>query len=261
VRTFASKDELFRRAKTPSLCGAHSLRGTSLDGKETRFHRLNCRCWDCSYCGPKRAARYKYAIRDAATELRLTRFLTLTLDPKKVTGDPVVYLRECWNKFRVYLRRGYGESPKFIAVLEFQKEKPGNPGLPHLHILTDRFIHQEWIKRTWQKIGGGMHVDIRLVDLHRVANYLSKYLTKDLLLSAPKRTRRVTTSRGICLNKKTEKKHRWVRLRAPINRLYEMYAAHALDLEYDEDEMLRSFVVRQEGALLVVNLSGFGNVS
>jgi hypothetical protein len=36
-------------------------------------------------------------------------------------------------------------------------------------------------------------VDIKLVDVHRVSHYLSKYLTKDLLLSAPSRCRRVTT--------------------------------------------------------------------
>ena len=64
-------------------------------------------------------------------------------------------------------------------------------GTPHLHILIDRFIEQQWIKTTWQQIGGGMHVDIRRVDVHRVSRYVSKYLTKELLTSAPERSRRV----------------------------------------------------------------------
>ncbi len=46
-------------------------------------------------------------------------------------------------------------------------------------------------------MGGGRVVDIRWVDVHRIANYLSKYLTKDLILSAPRGTRRYTTSRDI----------------------------------------------------------------
>ena len=40
-------------------------------------------------------------------------------------------------------------------------------------------------------------VDIRYVDVHRVSRYLSKYLTKELLMSASLRSRRVTTSRGM----------------------------------------------------------------
>jgi hypothetical protein len=48
-------------------------------------------------------------------------------------------------------------------------------------------------------VGGGRIVDIRLVDMHRISRYLSKYLTKELLLSAPKRSRRVTVSRGYAI--------------------------------------------------------------
>jgi hypothetical protein len=94
-------------------------------------------------------------IRTAAEKHNLFRFLTLTLDPKLVTGEPVKYLNRCWADFRIYLRREYGKSIKFIRVLEFQKTTK----MPHFHVLVDRYISQSWVKERWQRCGGGMHVD------------------------------------------------------------------------------------------------------
>jgi hypothetical protein len=72
-----------------------------------------------------------------AEQLKLQRFVTLTLNPEKIEGDSVIYLRETFNKLRTYLRRKYGSAPKYIAVLEFHEN-----GKPHLHVLIDRFIEQ-----------------------------------------------------------------------------------------------------------------------
>ena len=88
-----------------------------------------------------------------------------------------------------------------------------------------------------------MHVDIRSVDLHRVSHYLAKYLTKELLMSAPKRTRRVTTSRGIRLGIKRAKDHKWTRLKVSLGVLLSMLAEVASDLAFS-DEILESFVVK-----------------
>ncbi len=102
-------------------------------------------------------------------------------------------MRQIWNKFREYLRREYGRAPSFIAVLEFTKA-----GLPHLHVLLDRWIDQGWISRTWDRLGGGRICFIKQVKVVHVARYLSKYLSKELLL-APKGSRRLTSSRSIKL--------------------------------------------------------------
>jgi hypothetical protein len=72
-------------------------------------------------------------------------------------------------------------------------------GVPHLHILFDRYIPQKWISSTWDQLGGGRIVFIKQVTVANVSRYLSKYLTKELLLSAPKGTRRITTARSIKL--------------------------------------------------------------
>lgn len=218
-------------------CGRWTVRMIE-QNRRTHFYRVNCKCWNCARCGPRKAARYKHRIREVAEELKLRRFLTLTIDPKKLNNqDPVPYLRDCWSKFRVYLKREFGVAPKYICVLEFQKN-----GNPHLHVLVDRFIDQKWIKETWQSVGGGEHVDIRLVDLHRVSRYLSKYLTKELLLSAPLRSRRVTTSHGIHLNTKKQDSSADL-LRVPIIRLFERYFGSASVTRFDEDgKTLQMFI-------------------
>ena len=177
-----------------SVCGRRSLRG-HLDGR-WHYRRLRCKCWRCECCGPRKAARLRRAIVRVATEKDLRRFLTLTLDPAACRPeDSIRYIRQCWNKFRTALKRQCGTSISFITILELQKS-----GYAHLHVLIDRYIPQGWISTAWQAVGGGRIVFIKQVDIHRVAPYLSKYLTKDLLLAAfRRRQRRYTTSRDITL--------------------------------------------------------------
>jgi hypothetical protein len=152
--------------------------------------------------------RLRKAIEARAKGLGLSRFLTLTLDPAKLPPgiDPVRYLRSCvWAKFRTYLKRKYGRPIVYIAVLEYTEA-----GIPHLHVLVDRFIPQAWISESWEALGGGRVVDIRRVyDMHRVARYLSKYLTKQVILSSPRGVRRWSVSRGIQLFEKVVKEQNW----------------------------------------------------
>ena len=186
-------------------CGSRTLRGRSLEAQAEKAVRLDCKSWDCDFCAPRKAWRYKQAIRDIAERHSLTRFLTLTLDPSKIDGDPVRYLRRVFNKFRVSLLRKFGCSVTYIAILEFHKS-----GIPHLHVLIDRFVLQRWISESWSALGGGHVVDIRFVDVHRISHYLAKYLTKELLMSAPLRSRRVTTSRSIHLLERKPSDTTWV---------------------------------------------------
>jgi hypothetical protein len=217
-------------------CGRFSVKGRAAASPETKFHRVNCKCWSCSYCAPRKAKRIKHAIRATAEKLQLRRFLTLTLDPAKIEGDPVRYLNQTFAKLRVYLQREYQCAPQYIRVLEFQKN-----GNPHFHILIDRYIDLEWIRRAWVAVGGGFMVDIRLVDVHRVSRYLSKYLTKELLMSAPLRSRRVTTSRSIRLFEKQATEHKWELLRVSIYRLRHIYEKSVIAELVDGDGLLESF--------------------
>jgi hypothetical protein len=148
-----------------------SIRG--IDPKTGRqvFRRVNCESWSCSYCGPRKARRARASICTVAAELGLKYFLTLTLDPSKLIADygmdgdaarncAVPHMRLCFNKFREYLRRRFGVAPAYTCVLEFTQR-----GIPHLHILLDRYVDQKWISRTWDSLGGGRIAFIKQVTI------------------------------------------------------------------------------------------------
>lgn len=234
-----SVPETFRALGRGRYCGKWTVAGRFPDGTLV-LHRVNCKCWSCCYCGPRKAKKYRYLIGQIAEREQLTRFLTLTLDPSKIEGDSTRYLRKVFNKFRLYLRRKLGKAPKYIAVLEFHKS-----GIAHLHLLLDQFIPWAWISKSWDALGGGTFVDIRYVDVHRIARYLSKYLTKELLLSAPERSRRITTSRTIKLTVKSAQEQKWALLKASIFLLHSRLWQNANDISLDEDGFLQSFTVLQ----------------
>src|SRR5207244_6628352 len=124
---------------------------------------------------------YRNAIREVAEAHKLSRFLTLTLDPRLMDHeDPVSYINNAFAKWRIYLKRKLGALVVYVRILEFQKN-----GNPHFHILVDRFIPHALIQSTWQAAVGGGVVFIEYVDINRISSYLSKYLTKEILLSPP----------------------------------------------------------------------------
>ena len=107
--------------------------------------------------------------------------------------DSIQHLRACWAKLRVYIGREYKQT-SYISVVELHKS-----GIAHLHVLISRFISQKWIKRCWEAIGAGRIVFIKQVDVHRIGAYLTKYITKELLLMVPWKKKRISTSRNIRL--------------------------------------------------------------
>jgi hypothetical protein len=150
-------------------------------------------------------------IAELAEKHQLRRFVTLTLDPKRIPPGQRSdrYLRNCWRKMRVSLQRKFGESLRFISVLEFQES-----GLAHLHVLVGVYIPQNWLSEAWQAIGGGRIVDIRYVDVHRVVAYLTPYLTggkiQHSLELLHSRARIFSTSRGLSLSQKTKTLGWWL---------------------------------------------------
>lgn len=177
------------------------------------FMRARCKRYSCPRCGPRKLRQARSRIAEIATELGLTRFVTLTLDPKKLTGVQgaergektavsIPYLRKTWAKMRVLLGRRYGKKLKFVAVLELHRS-----GIVHLHVLVGRYIPQPWIKAAWQSVGGGEIVFIEQVDVHRVSAYLSKYLSK--MQALPDGVRRFSHSNGLALWEKQKTPSGW----------------------------------------------------
>lgn len=221
-------------------CGSFTVRGASkTHAGKSRFCRVGCKCWDCSGCGPRKAARYTIRIRQIAERLKLRTLLTLTLDPSKLDGtESTKYINGVFADFRVYLRRRLGFAPAYIRVLEYQKN-----GNAHLHLLLNCNLPQDWVSETWSLLGGGRIVDIRRVDMHRISHYLSKYLTKQMLICAPKRARRVTTSKGIKLLEKQPSDFEWRMLRIPILRLLDVYEPNVIGISQDSDGCLLAFEI------------------
>ncbi|MGA2754980.1 MAG: hypothetical protein ABSE53_14565 [Terracidiphilus sp.] len=253
-RHTSTPDPYARPVGRGKYCGRLSVKGKDPKTNRTVFRRINCGSWSCSYCGPRKAKTARRAIRARAEELALQYFLTLTLDPSKLKDgeNPVRHLRLTFDKLREYLRRHYEETPAFIFVLEFTQR-----GIPHAHVLIDRYIEQKWISKTWDRLGGGRIVFINQVTVRHVARYLSKYLTKELLLSAPKGTRRITSSRSIKLFPKYNSEISWELLRESIWQLLAAYWAASfgkqLDLfrffrmQFDEELFLKSFEFAEDG--------------
>ena len=225
-----------------------------------KYVRLRCKCWACTGCGPRKARQLRAQMLRVIAQTKMDRLLTLTLDARKIASpeasaiflehlesqkskgkacrcvtcsgiqvQSIRHIKACWAKLRTYLKRRIGSAPLYICVLEFQKFT----GLAHLHIVIDHYVDQAWAKKSWSAIGGGEHVDIRQVNSRRVAAYVSKYLSKDLVSGAPVGTRRVTTSRSINLNPKKESDSTWIVLRFPIDR------AHAKLRDVARDEVVR----------------------
>ena len=110
-------------------------------------------------------------------------------------------------------------------------------------MLLGQYIPQKGLKRAWQSIGGGQHVDIRFVDVHRVAAYLSKYLAGDkvehTLRLLPRRARIFTTARSIVLWPKKEKSG-WRLRRADIGELYDA-VENPSNVRFEAVEDLKAF--------------------
>lgn len=196
-----NKRETKIKTQTHFGCGNFSVIGP-LRGQPGRYGYkcLFCQSYRCNRCRNPKLKKVRARIAEIATEHKLQRMATLTLDPKRIPKRERTdrYIRECWRKMRVLLARQYGGSLAFVGVLEFQKN-----GNAHLHVLLGRYIPQAWLSRAWQSIGGGRVADIRYVDVHRVSAYLAVYLAGDkvqhTLDNLAKRARIFTTARSIVL--------------------------------------------------------------
>jgi hypothetical protein len=231
-----------RRARRGRNCGKWTMRG-DVDGK-FKYQRHRCKSWACRRCGRLKLRVVRARIADYAAQHKLQRLVTLTLDPKKLPPGlsqkkKVQYLRQCWRGMRVYLRRKLGRSAAFISVLEFQQN-----GNPHLHVLVDTYLPKDWLLGSWQALGGG-YTDVRFVDLHRVALYLSKYMTKEWLEEFPEGCRRITASHGLVFFSRGTGQASWRLYRQPLSwfrREAELRHAEIESEEYSEVDGARELV-------------------
>lgn len=192
-------------------CGELTLVGPLSESPAFGYKRHLCNAYRCGRCRGRKLRHVRLHVAQVATARKLTRFVTLTLDPARIPAGVAshVYLRECWRKMRVYISRWAGRAVEFIAVVELHRS-----GIAHLHVLVGVYLPQEWLSKAWHAVGGGRIVDVRWVDVHRVAGYLAKYLTKDCLGALPPGTRLFSCSRGIVLWPKKKSLGWWLSWRS-----------------------------------------------
>lgn len=137
---------------------------------------MECNCWKCPFCRVEKVCKLRSNIVEMAERYNLKWMITLTIDPKK--GDNRgynEYTKKVWRKFTRRLRERCMEL-QYIWFLEYHKVK--NP-YPHLHILLNKEISQEWVQARWEKCGGGWNVDVReLNGTEHAAKYVCKYISK-----------------------------------------------------------------------------------
>jgi hypothetical protein len=232
--------EVRPRRSRGRFCGAWTMVGP-FDGKYN-YVRSRCKSYRCELCGPRKIRHVRKSIVRHAIENRLQRFLTLTLDPKKFPVGvnligKISYLKNCWRKMREYIRRKLGKSVCFIAVMELQRN-----GNPHLHALIGSYLDKAWITSAWQALGGGSFTRIEMADIHRVAAYVSKYISEEgSLVELPDGVRRFSTSRGLPLFECSKPANGWQLAKMPIDRLRARCTGVEIET-FDDSGELVSFV-------------------
>ena len=239
-----------------SKCGSYTLVGPVKGQLGKLAHRrLFCKSLRCPYCRRPKLKNLRARIAQLAHQLQLRRFVTLTLDPKRLSDRKHTdrYIRQCWRKMRVSLERKFGKTVQFIGVLEFQKS-----GVAHLHLLVGVYIPQDWLSTAWESIGGGKNVDIRYVDIHRVTAYLTAYLVGEKIEHTlgllPPRARIFTTSRGIQLSEKRKSAGWWI-VRRSIS-LIEFASKNPTAHRYNNERVRSPLLVYFESAVDPLSING-----
>lgn len=134
--------------------------------------RIRCDSWFCDYCRPKKikalTTRTAQLFEGVPTYL-----ITLTTRDRRQSRQRA--LIEIEHAFSVLIKRIRRKVQGFIYVKVIELHKNG---LPHLHIIGNRYLSQRWVKNNWCQIWGAYVCDVRPCDAGRVAGYVCKYLAK-----------------------------------------------------------------------------------
>ena len=180
--------------------------------KDKGYVPFHCGSWHCESCAPVKVENVTANLVRSAYQNDLARHLTLTLDPKKVVGDPWDFIQNTWNKMRVYLWRLSKRRHRRLKWQKIVQIQP-NTGFPHYHIMLSQVIPVKWAMKAWKAVGGGS-VYIRYVKIDSLGAFVKGYFTKQVLgFDFPRRKRRYSTSRNIKLARPKQEGwqlHQWL---------------------------------------------------
>lgn len=140
-------------------------------------------------------ARAKKTIRHATKTIGATHLMTLTTREEENSPES---LASKWKRFARAYRKFTGETFPYVAVPE---RHPSNPKHWHLHVGVRGFVKVKVARGIWWACCGGRgmgNIDVKfikvgthpdgtpkgpLVKAEKIARYISKYITKDLIFS------------------------------------------------------------------------------
>lgn len=143
-------------------------------GHVASSYRVPCKSWACKRCAKKKADQYSRKAM-AGLEGERVRFLTLTIKPQESLPGALKLVSGGWNRLNGKIKRKYGKY-KYFKVLEVQR----GTGMPHLHVLINKYLDKEWLNKAVVECGFGLVCDIRAVPNGSVVYYVTKYLKKGI---------------------------------------------------------------------------------
>ncbi len=161
-----------------------------LDTDTGELINVRCNTYACEYCGKKMRQRLYSAIHGYIREWQYIRMWTFTVKSAVFRNNADVgnkLISKIWHTFITYCRRSSELSDvsrnfNYIKLLEFHQS-----GLPHLHVIVDRYLRWNVIQSLWEKairrytdlschVG---HCSVTFgTNAKGAARYVAKYVTK-----------------------------------------------------------------------------------
>lgn len=207
-------------------CRKFAVNALGVEGSKLKIktYYLPCNSWSCPECAKRKARRVAKTTKKGL-EGECIRFVTLTMRPSKNLSEAARNIKTAWNRLRLAITRRYGTF-KYVWAIEGHK----STGMPHLHILLNKYIPQKWLSRSAYRAGFGYVADIRKVKTNDAFDYVVKYLGKGLgsktleRVMRLQRLRRWSKSRSIKTDEKDNKGFTAVRINDIISPL-DFYAS------------------------------------
>lgn len=158
---------------TPLCTPESSVKSNSEEGEAIP---VRCKCWSCPTCAKINKRKVILAGISGAPRA----LLTLTVNRKHYSSpeDAAHALKRGLRNLRLDLKRHPKlENFEYLAVFEEHES-----GYPHMHLLiTGKFIPWHYLRKTWERITGSIHIHIRKIrNSSQAANYTAKYISKSL---------------------------------------------------------------------------------
>jgi hypothetical protein len=155
-------------------CGRFTIFHSHIDKSLITISRSRSRCksYTCPNC---RRINYLRLRRRVLANFTKANYTFWTLSKKKPESLTPQFLHDFlieWRSFFNHLRKFYPKL-KFIRILEISQS-----GQPHFHVLFNQYVDFHTVNRLWKHYTGGCHTQFERIDSHRVAYYITKYVTK-----------------------------------------------------------------------------------